>query len=259
MAACLPPLTAALAGPGRPRRQRDAADRAGHRGRRAVPGAAARPADQPPGLLRQPRDAAAGGARADPAGRRDRPGTPGLRRRWGLPGRHRPVRRGGRGGATAADPAAGPVGLSTYPADIPPLLLPALALAAVTTATKILTGWYAARRAGVGTPGRLRAGGTLVARGEFSIVIAGPAAGTQPLIGPLVTAYVLILVIVGPLAARYAEPEVGPALRALRRAPSASPGVPAGEVRAEPGVPVGSGGSGGSGGGSGCGSGGGNA
>ncbi|MFJ3106812.1 cation:proton antiporter [Streptomyces sp. NPDC086835] len=97
-------------------------------------------------------------------------------------------------------------GLSTDPADIPPVLVPALILAVVTALTKIATGWYAARRAGIGPRGRLRAGGTLVARGEFSIVIAGLAVGVEPRIGPLATAYVLILVIIGPLTARWTEP-----------------------------------------------------
>jgi CPA2 family monovalent cation:H+ antiporter-2 len=47
-----------------------------------------------------------------------------------------------------------------------------------------------------------------VARGEFSIVIAGLAvtAGIEPSLGPLATAYVLILVILGPITARYTEP-----------------------------------------------------
>jgi CPA2 family monovalent cation:H+ antiporter-2 len=56
--------------------------------------------------------------------------------------------------------------------------------------------------------GRWRAGGALVARGEFSIVIAGlaVAAGIEPSLGPLATAYVLILVVLGPLTARYTEP-----------------------------------------------------
>ncbi|WP_455354837.1 cation:proton antiporter [Streptomyces sp. SYSU K217416] len=99
-------------------------------------------------------------------------------------------------------------GLSTDPAAIPPVLLPALVLALVTTVSKIFTGWYAARRAGIGRRGRLRAGGTLVARGEFSIVIAGLAVGVQPQIGPIATAYVLILVVLGPLAARWTEPVV---------------------------------------------------
>jgi monovalent cation:H+ antiporter-2, CPA2 family len=79
-------------------------------------------------------------------------------------------------------------------------------LAILTAVTKILTGWYAARRAGISTAGRWRAGGTLVARGEFSIVIAGLAVGVEPKLGPLATAYVLILVILGPVAARYTEP-----------------------------------------------------
>ncbi|WP_371539880.1 cation:proton antiporter [Streptomyces sp. NBC_01023] len=115
-------------------------------------------------------------------------------------------------------------GLSTNPADIPPVLVPALLLAIVTVLTKIATGWYAARRAGIRTAGRWRAGGTLVARGEFSIVIAGLAVGVEPRIGPLATAYVLILVIVGPLTARWTEPLA----RRLRRgtpdtAPSEAP------------------------------------
>ncbi|MEV0804540.1 cation:proton antiporter [Kribbella sp. NPDC050281] len=97
-------------------------------------------------------------------------------------------------------------GLSTDPAKIPPVLAIALALALFTALTKIFTGWYAARRAGVGSAGRWRAGGTLVARGEFSIVIAGLAVGVEPKLGPLATAYVLILVILGPIAARYTEP-----------------------------------------------------
>lgn len=97
-------------------------------------------------------------------------------------------------------------GLSTNPADIPPVLLPAALLAIITTFTKIATGYYAARRAGIGSRGRWRAGGTLVARGEFSIVIAGLAVATEPRIGPIATAYVLILVIVGPLTARWTQP-----------------------------------------------------
>ncbi|MGW2034347.1 MULTISPECIES: cation:proton antiporter [Streptomyces] len=99
-------------------------------------------------------------------------------------------------------------GLHTDPASIPPVLLPALALAIVTTLTKIATGYWAARRAGISARGRWRAGGTLVARGEFSIVIAGLAvtSGIDSDLGPLATAYVLLLVVLGPLTARYTEP-----------------------------------------------------
>jgi CPA2 family monovalent cation:H+ antiporter-2 len=97
-------------------------------------------------------------------------------------------------------------GLSTDPQQIPGVLLPALALAVVTALTKIATGWFAARRAEIKPSGRWRAGGTLVAHGEFSIVIAGLAAGVEPDLGPLATAYVLILVLLGPVAARWTEP-----------------------------------------------------
>ncbi|GAP52111.1 cation:proton antiporter [Streptomyces azureus] len=117
-------------------------------------------------------------------------------------------------------------GLHTDPASIPPVLLPALALAAVTTATKIATGYWAARRAGIGPKGRWRAGGTLVARGEFSIVIAGLAvtAGIEPSLGPLATAYVLILVLLGPLTARYTEPVATALTGRLRRRNATSRG-----------------------------------
>lgn len=98
-------------------------------------------------------------------------------------------------------------GLSTDPAAIVPVLPAAIALALITTGTKIGTGWYAARREGVAVPGRLRAGTALVARGEFSIVIAGLAvAAGIPEVGPVATGYVLLLAITGPLLARFVDP-----------------------------------------------------
>jgi monovalent cation:H+ antiporter-2, CPA2 family len=93
-------------------------------------------------------------------------------------------------------------GLATDPNDLPPVLVPALVLAVLTMATKVLTGYLAARRAGIGIPGRWRSGLSLTARGEFSIIIAGLASGIAPQIAPLATAYVLITVITGPLLAR---------------------------------------------------------
>ncbi|MEU8542089.1 cation:proton antiporter [Streptomyces sp. NPDC048717] len=118
-------------------------------------------------------------------------------------------------------------GLHTDPSSIPPVLLPALALAVVTAGTKIATGYWAARRAGISVKGRWRAGGTLVARGEFSIVIAGLAvsAGIEPSLGPLATAYVLILVIVGPLTARYTEPIAALLTRRFRPATAGADGA----------------------------------
>lgn len=99
-------------------------------------------------------------------------------------------------------------GLQIDPATLPPVLWLALALGVVTALTKVLTGWWAARRAGIDAPGRLRAGAALVARGEFSIVLAGlgTGAGIAPLLGPLSAAYVLFLAVLGPIAVRAIEP-----------------------------------------------------
>jgi CPA2 family monovalent cation:H+ antiporter-2 len=99
-------------------------------------------------------------------------------------------------------------GLQTDPRSIPPVALVAVALALVTAATKVATGWWAARRIGVGPRGRWRAGTALIPRGEFSIVIAGlaVAAGVEPTLGPLATTYVLILAVLGPFLARASEP-----------------------------------------------------
>lgn len=130
-------------------------------------------------------------------------------------------------------------GLSTVPADIPPVLLPALLLAVTTALTKVATGYFAARRAGIKTAGRWRAGGALVARGEFSIVIAGLAVGVDPKIGPLATAYVLLLVILGPISARFTEPAARRlAARLHRRSGLPAPDDPPPPVRtAVPDVP----------------------
>jgi monovalent cation:H+ antiporter-2, CPA2 family len=100
-------------------------------------------------------------------------------------------------------------GLSTDPASIPPVLGWAVLLAVVTTVTKIATGWWAAKRAGASQLGRARAGTALVARGEFSIVIAGlaVAAGAVPAeFAALATTYVLLMAIIGPIGARVVEP-----------------------------------------------------
>ncbi|BCB85807.1 cation:proton antiporter [Phytohabitans suffuscus] len=110
-------------------------------------------------------------------------------------------------------------GLATSPADMPPVLLPALGLAAITMGTKIITGYVAAKRAGIALPGRVRAGLGLMPRGEFSIVIAGLAVATpgiEPRLAPLATAYVLITVVTGPMLARL--PDFAWFKRIIRRA-----------------------------------------
>ena len=99
-------------------------------------------------------------------------------------------------------------GLSVDPSQIREVLGPALLLAFVTAATKFATGWWSARRAGIGPVGRARAGATLIPRGEFSIVIAGVtlASGLEAEVGALSIAYVLVLAVAGPVAARVSEP-----------------------------------------------------
>ena len=116
-------------------------------------------------------------------------------------------------------------GLSTDPEQLPAVLLPAGVLVLVGVATKVATGWLAARRAGIGPGGRVRAGAALVARGEFSIVIAG-LAGTavDPRLGPTVAAYVLAMAVLGPLMPRLADPVARRAVaRAAARREAAAP------------------------------------
>ena len=114
------------------------------------------------------------------------------------------------------------VGLSVDPSSIPPVLAPALVLAVLTIGTKFATGWIGAARSGVGLRGRTRAGTLLVARGEFSIAIAGlaTAAGIAPEFEALAISYVFIVAIVGPILVRFADP-LGDAL--VRRAAAHQP------------------------------------
>lgn len=109
-------------------------------------------------------------------------------------------------------------GLEIDPGSIPEALPAALALGAVTAATKVATGWWAAGRVGVRSFGRLRAGFLLTARGEFSIVIAGLAvvSGVADPVGPLAAAYVLVLAVGGPVLARFSDPIARRVLRPSR-------------------------------------------
>ncbi|TFH13008.1 MAG: cation:proton antiporter, partial [Acidimicrobiales bacterium] len=93
------------------------------------------------------------------------------------------------------------------PADLVAVLVPAFALALITVFTKVATGWYAAGRMGVGPKARMRAGTVLIARGEFSIVIAalGSSLIDGPDLGALAAGYVLITAVVGPLASKFSD------------------------------------------------------
>jgi CPA2 family monovalent cation:H+ antiporter-2 len=106
------------------------------------------------------------------------------------------------------------------------VLVPAAALAVITAITKVATGVWGARRAGNAVPGRIRTRFALIARGEFSIVIAGLAVsgGVDPQLGPLAAAYVLILAVLGPLVTRFGDAVVLAALD-RRAAPAIAPDV----------------------------------
>jgi CPA2 family monovalent cation:H+ antiporter-2 len=95
-------------------------------------------------------------------------------------------------------------GLQLDPGDLPAALATAALLAVVTGASKAVAGAWAARRIGAGPRGARRAGAVLIARGEFSIVIAnlGVTAGIEPELGPLAAGYVLLLAVAGPVVAR---------------------------------------------------------
>ena len=96
-------------------------------------------------------------------------------------------------------------GLEIDPASLVPALPLAVGLGVVTSLTKVLTGYWAARHSGFNQRGRLRAGMELVARGEFSVVIAGLGVAIEPRLGALSAAYVLLMATVGPILVRLAK------------------------------------------------------
>jgi monovalent cation:H+ antiporter-2, CPA2 family len=95
-------------------------------------------------------------------------------------------------------------GLSIDPRTLGAVAVPVLVLAVVTAGSKLLTGWWATRRAGIGPRGGRRAGALLIARGEFSIVIAGlgVTAGAGSELASISAGYVLVMATAGPIAAR---------------------------------------------------------
>ncbi|MFF8971320.1 hypothetical protein [Streptomyces sp. NPDC014995] len=154
-----------------------------------------------------------------------------------------PVRRAGSSGQVEVRPGSPAVfflalGLSVDPGDPLPALPAGAALALVTAVTEVAQegtppatlgdgrGFQAGRtlgdgrgsgggrrppgsrrlgRDGAGRRGRLRAGTALIARGEFSVVIVGLAGPAQGRLGALVTTYVMILAVCGPLLTRVAS------------------------------------------------------
>ncbi len=107
------------------------------------------------------------------------------------------------------------------PGDLLGVALPAVGLALFTASTKVITGWYAAGRIGAAPRGRLRAGTALIARGEFSIVIAalGASLVDGPELGAIAAGYVLLTAILGPLLTKFYDRIPLPSRLATPRTP----------------------------------------
>jgi CPA2 family monovalent cation:H+ antiporter-2 len=119
-------------------------------------------------------------------------------------------------------------GIQTDPRALPPIALAVLVIALTSSATKLLVGGWAGARVGAGKAARLRAGVLLVARGEFSIVIAGLGltAGVDERLGVLAVGYVLVTAVIGPVAAKIVDTRAvsRPGPRLFGRTSAKSPG-----------------------------------
>jgi CPA2 family monovalent cation:H+ antiporter-2 len=94
-------------------------------------------------------------------------------------------------------------GLSVDPGALTSVAAPVLAAVAVTTVACVVAGVIAARIQHLGPAAATNIGLTILARGEFSLILATLAvgAGLDGRIGPFAAGYVLVLAIAGPLAA----------------------------------------------------------
>ena len=96
------------------------------------------------------------------------------------------------------------LGLSIDASTLGSAVLPAAVLSLVTMGSKFLSTMISAKWSGLPRSARVSAAAILLTRGEFSIVVAGlgVAAGIEPDLGPLAIAYVLMMIIAGPLLTR---------------------------------------------------------
>ncbi|CAM5661873.1 K(+)/H(+) antiporter subunit KhtU [Streptomyces alboniger] len=98
-------------------------------------------------------------------------------------------------------------GLSIDPGDLPVVVWPVLAAVAVTLLMNVLAGLGAARVYGFGAGPAANISTTLLARGEFALILATMAAGAglDERLSPFIAGYVLLLAVLGPLAAGRSE------------------------------------------------------
>ncbi|MEV1043578.1 cation:proton antiporter [Streptomyces sp. NPDC049916] len=94
-------------------------------------------------------------------------------------------------------------GLSIDPGHLPSVLWPVLAAVVLTLAMNIAAGLAAARLYSFGPRATANIATTLVARGEFALILAtmAAAAGLDDRLSPFIAGYVLLLAVLAPLAA----------------------------------------------------------
>jgi CPA2 family monovalent cation:H+ antiporter-2 len=91
------------------------------------------------------------------------------------------------------------IGLGTDPGTFGAVALPVLALAVVSAGSKLFTGYLGGRAYGLSERRSVRVAVAMVARGEFSLVLAALAvqANMDPLLSALTVGYVLVMSVVG--------------------------------------------------------------
>ncbi|GAA2928582.1 cation:proton antiporter [Kitasatospora cinereorecta] len=94
-------------------------------------------------------------------------------------------------------------GLSINPGDLPSVMWPVLIAVALTVAMNVLSGVFSARMYGFGPLEASNISTTLMARGEFALILATMAAGAglDERLSPFIAGYVLVLAVLAPLAA----------------------------------------------------------
>jgi len=94
-------------------------------------------------------------------------------------------------------------GLTIDPGDVAEVAGPIAAAVALTLVLNLLAGTLAARLSHLGRREAANIGTTILARGEFSLILVAlaAAAGLDARLGPFVAGYVLVLAIAGPLLA----------------------------------------------------------
>lgn len=102
-------------------------------------------------------------------------------------------------------------GLSIDPLTLGDAAWMALGAVLLTVVSNIVAGWIAGRQAGLTYKASTNIGLTIMARGEFTIIVAnlGISAGLMPLLKPFSALYVLVLAIVGPLLAKESKSVYG--------------------------------------------------